>query len=64
MTKKITKRIVAYSVSKDGETKERPTPPVDGEGMEECPDCGEKAVKREGGCAQCTECSWSACDIG
>lgn len=30
-------------------------------GLSECPQCGLKTLKHEGGCAMCTNCGWSAC---
>jgi predicted RNA-binding Zn-ribbon protein involved in translation (DUF1610 family) len=27
-----------------------------------CPDCGEKALKRENGCVTCLNCAYSKCD--
>ena len=30
-------------------------------GLEICPHCGSKALRRDGGCESCLSCGWSAC---
>lgn len=30
-------------------------------GLSECPGCGRRTLKHEGGCTICTSCGWSAC---
>ena len=30
-------------------------------GLEICPNCGSRALKRDGGCESCLSCGWSAC---
>ena len=30
-------------------------------GLDTCPHCGSKALRRDNGCASCLSCGWSAC---
>lgn len=30
-------------------------------GLQICPNCGSRALRRDGGCESCLSCGWSAC---
>ena len=31
------------------------------QGLQECPHCGGKSLRLDGGCMSCISCGWSAC---
>ena len=31
------------------------------QGLQECPECGSKSLRLDGGCMSCLSCGWSAC---
>ena len=36
-------------------------PDIDIHGLKECPVCGSKSLRLDGGCMSCLSCGWSAC---
>ena len=42
-------------------TASKSTPLNDEAGLKECPECGSKSLRLDGGCMSCISCGWSAC---
>ncbi|MEM4021534.1 MAG: hypothetical protein QXI18_04110, partial [Nitrososphaerota archaeon] len=32
-------------------------------GLDKCPECGSRNLKREGRCITCADCGWSSCPL-